>query len=62
MLSQQREVLVVACARRHLDVEVAALLLREEVARAVQGEGRHARLVLEEDRAAVALVHVEVDD
>ena len=57
MLLQQREVLGIARARWHLDVEIAALLLGEEVARAVQREGCDAWLVLEEHGTLRTMVH-----
>ena len=59
VLAQQLQVGLVARAHRHLDVDVAALLGGEVVAAAVEREGGDARLALEDDGAAVALVHVE---
>lgn len=60
VLAQQLQVGLVARAHRHLDVDVAALLGGEVVAAAVEREGGDARLALEDDGAAVALMHVEV--
>ena len=57
-----RQVLLVSRAVGKLDVEIALLLHEREVARAVQRQRKHRRVVAEDGGGAVALVHVEVDD
>ena len=61
-LAKQREVRAVGGARRHVDVEVGRALAEREVLAAVHREREDVRLVGEDGRGAVALVHVEVDD
>ena len=58
---QRLEVVRVGAAVGQFDVQVAGLLAEREVLRAVQRQREHGRVVAEDRRRAVALVHVEVD-
>ena len=58
---QRGEIVGVAAAIGQLDVEVARLLAEGKVLLAMQRQREHARVVLEDARGAVALVHVEID-
>mmetsp|Transcript_31766 Transcript_31766/g.101937 ORF Transcript_31766/g.101937 Transcript_31766/m.101937 type:complete len:246 (+) Transcript_31766:28-765(+) len=61
VLAQQREIAVVALPHRHVHVEVRRLACREEVALAMLRVGLHAPVGGKDARAAVPLVHVQVD-
>ena len=59
---QGRQILLVASAGLQLDVNIRALLLGEVILLAVHAEGEDARILREQDRVAIALMHVQVDD
>jgi hypothetical protein len=59
---ERGQVGLVGAAIGQLHVQVARFLAEGEVLRAVQREREHGRVVAEDRRRAVALVHVQVDD
>jgi hypothetical protein len=62
MMAQRGEILIVAGAIVERDVEVADFLAERKVMSAVEREGEHRRLAVEDCGGAVSLVDVAIDD
>ena len=58
---QRRQIRPIGAAVGQIDVHIAGLFLERKVLRAVQRQREHRRVVAEDRRRAIALVHIEID-